>query len=64
MITETDANPIPDAEAELSIGQSEFQYYFNGQIDEVEIYDRALSPRQIRAIFEAGSAGKCKKLPH
>ena len=43
VITETDSNTIPDAEVELSIGQSEFQYFFNGLIDEVEIFDRALS---------------------
>jgi hypothetical protein len=33
---------------------------FNGQIDELEIFNRALSASEIRAIFLAGSAGKCK----
>jgi len=33
---------------------------FNGLIDEVEIYNRALSAAEIQAIFNAGSAGKCK----
>ena len=33
---------------------------FNGLIDEVELFDRALSAAEIRAIFEAGSAGKRK----
>ena len=33
---------------------------FNGLIDEVGIYDRALSDAEIKAIFEAGSAGKVK----
>ena len=33
---------------------------FNGLIDEVELFNRALSPEEIKAIFEAGSAGKCK----
>ena len=33
---------------------------FKGLIDEVELFDRALSPAEIRAIFEAGSAGKRK----
>ena len=32
----------------------------NGLIDEVTIYDRALSTAEIQAIFNAGSAGKCK----
>jgi hypothetical protein len=35
-------------------------YYFNGQIDEVEIYNRALSASEIMAIFNAGAAGKAK----
>jgi len=33
---------------------------FKGRIDEVEIYDRALSADEIQAIVDAGSAGKCK----
>jgi hypothetical protein len=32
---------------------------FTGQIDEVSIYNRALSTNEIAAIFQAGSAGKC-----
>ena len=34
--------------------------FFTGSIDEVEIFNRALSAAEIRAIFEAGSAGKRK----
>jgi hypothetical protein len=33
---------------------------FNGGIDEVEFFDRALTISEIEAIFKAGSAGKCK----
>jgi choice-of-anchor C domain-containing protein len=33
--------------------------YFNGQVDEPSIYNRALSPVEILAIYNAGSAGKC-----
>ena len=36
---------------------------FSGRMDEVTIYDRALSSRQIQAIFDAGRAGKCGKPP-
>jgi hypothetical protein len=36
------------------------QYFFNGQIDEVEVFNRALSSTEIFAIYNAGSAGKCK----
>jgi hypothetical protein len=34
--------------------------YYKGLIDEVEIYDRALSESEIQDIFDKGSAGKCK----
>lgn len=37
--------------------------YFRGIIDEVGIYDRALSDAEIQAIYDAGSAGKCKTCP-
>jgi parallel beta-helix repeat protein len=40
--------------------EDESGFYLNGMIDEVEVFDRALSPDEIRAIWEAGSAGKCK----
>jgi hypothetical protein len=33
---------------------------FNGLIDEVTVYSRALSASEIQAIFNAGSQGKCK----
>lgn len=33
-----------------------------GQIDEIEIFDRALSQEEIQAIFNAGGAGKCKTI--
>jgi uncharacterized repeat protein (TIGR01451 family) len=34
--------------------------FFKGAIDEVEIFNRALSEDEIKSIFNAGSAGKCK----
>jgi hypothetical protein len=34
--------------------------FFKGSIDEVEVFNRALDPQDIFAIFSAGSAGKCK----
>ena len=36
---------------------------FDGLIDEVEIFNRALDASEIQAIFDAGSAGKCKPPP-
>lgn len=34
--------------------------FFNGLIDEVELFDRALGGEEILAIYNAGGAGKCK----
>lgn len=36
--------------------------YFGGLIDEVEIFNRALSASEVQAIANAGGAGKCKPL--
>jgi WD40 repeat protein len=43
--------PIPDAP--LTIGQAEGDGFFNGLIDEVAIYDRALSPAEVKARWSA-----------
>lgn len=40
-------------------GDDNNHVYFNGLIDEVAIYSRALSASEIWAIYSAGSAGKC-----
>jgi len=39
---------------------SGFQRYFGGIIDELSIYDQALSESEIKRIYNAGSAGKKK----
>lgn len=35
-------------------------FFFEGIADEIEVFNRALSISEIQAIFNAGSAGKCK----
>ncbi|MCL5096512.1 MAG: FG-GAP-like repeat-containing protein, partial [Candidatus Omnitrophica bacterium] len=50
---------IPDVSAPVTIGQAESNYYFNGLLDEVSVYNRALSAAEIAGIYNAGSAGKC-----
>lgn len=40
--------------------KASFAETFDGLIDEVSVYNRALSASEIQAIFQAGSAGKCK----
>jgi Concanavalin A-like lectin/glucanases superfamily len=37
--------------------------YFFGLIDEISIYNRALSAEEVGAIFAAGNRGKCKGVP-
>lgn len=51
---------IPNANALLTIGEAEGLFFMNGLLDEVAIYNRALADAELRAIFLAGSAGKCK----
>jgi hypothetical protein len=55
------SSPIVYTTDSLRIGvrQHIFGNVFNGLIDEVEIFNRALSEVEIQAIFDAGSAGKC-----
>jgi len=53
------------ANANIQIGQANgcsLTTLFEGLIDEVSIYDRALSASEIQDIFDAGKAGKCKPL--
>jgi Concanavalin A-like lectin/glucanases superfamily/HYR domain len=49
--------------AELRIGRNSpntiLDTFFNGLIDEVELFNRALSAAEVQAIFNAGSQGKC-----
>jgi hypothetical protein len=58
--SQTNITPIPRPTAPLTIGEAEGLGYFDGLIDEVEIFTRALGASELQAIFNAGSAGKCK----
>lgn len=51
----TAATPAP-----LVIGGSP---YFNGMLDEIALYNRALTSNEIAAIYAAGSAGMCTSSP-
>ena len=48
--------------APLTMGAAE-GLFFNGLLDEISIYDRALTAREIQAIFNAGNKGKCAPGP-
>ena len=52
-------DPIPNAGAPLTIGQAENIGFMTGRLDEIAIYNRALTPEELLAIYNAGSAGKC-----
>ena len=41
-------------------GQSYWDHKFSGSLDEIALYNRALSASEIAAIYNAGSAGKCR----
>src|SRR4029077_12255512 len=43
-----------------STNSPDHNYFFGGQIDEVEVFSRALSATEVQAIYNAGSAGKAK----
>jgi hypothetical protein len=54
-----------DNDANLLIGAYHYNstFRFNGDIDEVDLFKRALDPYEIQSIFRAGSDGKCKQKP-
>lgn len=56
--------PIANANAPLTIGQANepFGGFMNGSLDEITVYNRALSEEELRSIANAGSAGKCRSL--
>lgn len=35
-------------------------FFFHGALDEVDVYNRALAASELQAIFNSGSAGKCR----
>ena len=43
------------------VGYGDFRYPFKGLLDEISIYDRALTTSEIQAIYAAGSNGKCRR---
>src|SRR6266568_270117 len=64
--TNTTIRPLSDLdpayEPAVGIGNHGGTYHdfsFNGLIDEISLYSRALSQSEIQSIYDAGSAGKC-----
>lgn len=56
---------LPSSGGAMKIGQEsaagENPEVFNGLIDEVELFNRALSDEEIATLYDAGGAGKCKE---
>jgi hypothetical protein len=66
-VLEDSRSPVPafldTHSANLRIGSYILEgAHLNGEVDEVEIYNRALTPTEIAGIFAAGSTGKCRCL--
>ena len=53
MGSERSSREIPDSNAPLNIGEAE-GYYFDGSLEGIGLYQRALSAAEIRNIFDAG----------
>jgi hypothetical protein len=60
--SQTSTPPIGTPVAPLTIGQAENIGFMNGSLDEVTVYNRALLPGEIQAIYNAASSGKCISL--
>ncbi len=56
--TGTNALAVPSVNAPLAIGAGQ-GFYFKGALDEISLYNQALPPGEISAIYQAGSGGKC-----
>jgi hypothetical protein len=65
VVTETNLGTFtPQTSPDLSIGLRPSSVPFGpipfvGRIDELSLYSRALAPTEIKAIYDAGNAGKC-----
>lgn len=55
----TDTTAIPDAAAPVTIGSAEDDFFLDGAVDEPEIYQRALSGAEVKAIHDAGASARC-----
>jgi hypothetical protein len=57
----TPTGNIPSSSTDFFIGELGGNgRYFGGLVDEVEVFNRALSESEVRAIYNAGSNGKCR----
>ena len=57
--TGSETTAIPDADGPITLGSAENDYFLNGLLDEPEIYQRALSGAEVKAISDAGANARC-----
>lgn len=57
--TGSETTAIPDAAGPLTLGSAENNYFLDGLLDEPEIYQRALSDTEVKAINDAGANPRC-----
>jgi Concanavalin A-like lectin/glucanases superfamily len=62
VVTNCNVAMIGASQSSSFCGTTPNENQFTGLIDEVEVFNRALSSAEIKNIFNAGSAGKCKSL--
>jgi hypothetical protein len=55
----SDRSGIAPSDSDLSFGARDEGAHFQGQIDEVELYDRGLSRDEIETLIASRDAGKC-----
>ncbi|HEV2394849.1 MAG TPA: LamG-like jellyroll fold domain-containing protein [Verrucomicrobiae bacterium] len=51
--------PVITTTQPLRFGRGGSSYYFHGLIDEISLYDRALTAQEIQGIYNASAGGKC-----
>src|ERR1019366_6804139 len=60
LVTNPFSYPSLNTTAPFKIGNGVAGTFTGGTIDEVELFNRALTDPEVRSIYNAGSAGKCK----
>lgn len=53
------ALPTDQVITAINVGRASGFYYFSGLVDELKLYNRALTATEIQGIYNAGSAGTC-----
>lgn len=59
LTSEMNFDPVPDAAAPLTIGQTEGLGFLNGYLNQVQIYRRTLASTEVAELYDAGSYGLC-----